>query len=170
MDICCTKMKTFIAKPKLIAKSDVVLQRLCKSLTQGNKPNFSCCIWCNQELTHKLIDLFVTILSNELKINFNDLHKSATYCCKDMENLIANKRTSVIYEPIDRRFILEGDLGIEMNYCPWCGNKLPKNLREEWFETLSREYGIKTDIGKARDRVDIPEEFWSDQWWKKRKL
>ena len=44
------------------------------------------------------------------------------------------------------------------------------DLREEWFETLEREYGIETDVGEARDRTDIPQEFWSDEWWKKREL
>jgi hypothetical protein len=77
---------------------------------------------------------------------------------------------NVGYKAIDRRFVIEGDLGLEMDYCPWCGTKLPENLREEWFETLEREYGIETDIGEARDRTDIPQEFWSDEWWKKRSL
>lgn len=87
-----------------------------------------------------------------------------------MQRLVGNQRTSVTYKAIDRRFVIEGDLGLEMDYCPWCGTKLPENLREEWFETLEREYGIETDIGEARDRTDIPQEFWSDEWWKKRSL
>jgi hypothetical protein len=92
------------------------------------------------------------------------------FCCEDMQRLVGNQRTSVTYKAIDRRFVIEGDLGLEMDYCPWCGTKLPENLREEWFETLEREYGIETDIGEARDRTDIPQEFWSDEWWKKRSL
>jgi hypothetical protein len=92
------------------------------------------------------------------------------FCCEDMQRLVGNQRTSVTYKAIDRRFVIEGDLGLEMDYCPWCCTKLPENLREEWFETLEREYGIETDIGEARDRTDIPQEFWSDEWWKKRSL
>lgn len=92
------------------------------------------------------------------------------FCCEDISYAVVNPRTSVTYKLIDRRFIIEGDLALEMNYCPWCGTKFPKDLREEWFDTLEREYGIDTDIGEARDRTDIPEEFWSDEWWKKRGL
>ena len=78
------------------------------------------------------------------------------FCCEDMSCAIANSRTSVSYKLIDRRFIIEGNLGLEIDYCPWCGTKLPINLRKEWFETLEREYGIETDIGEGRDRLDIP--------------
>ena len=92
------------------------------------------------------------------------------FCCEDMSYAVANLRTSVTYRPIDRRFIIEGDLGLEIDYCPWCSTKLPKNLREEWFEVLEIEYGIETDVGEARDRPDIPKEFWTDEWWKKRGL
>lgn len=92
------------------------------------------------------------------------------FCCKDLLYAVINPRTSLSYEPIDRQFCIEGDLGLKMDYCPWCGTKFPKNLREEWFDTLEIEYGIETDIGEACDRADIPKEFWSDEWWKKRNL
>lgn len=92
------------------------------------------------------------------------------FCCEHMKSFVSNQRTSISYESIDRRFIIEGDLALEMMYCPWCGKRLPKDLREEWFDTLEKEYGIETDIGEARDRKDIPEEFWTDEWWRKRGL
>jgi hypothetical protein len=92
------------------------------------------------------------------------------FCCEDLLYVITNPRTSISYDPIDRRFCIEGDQGLKIDYCPWCAKKLPKDLREEWFETLEREYGIETDVGEARDRTDIPQEFWSDEWWKKRGL
>jgi len=35
---------------------------------------------------------------------------------------------------------------------------------------LEKEYKIKTDIGEWKERSDIPQEFKSDEWWKKRGL
>ena len=53
-------------------------------------------------------------------------------------------------------------------YCPWCGTKLPKDLDGIWGETLEREYGLTE---KERDEGSkIPEEFKTDEWWKKRGL
>jgi hypothetical protein len=47
-------------------------------------------------------------------------------------------------------------------YCPWCGNKLPERLTEEWYQTL---YCMgHSDPGEET----IPEEFDTSEWWKKR--
>jgi hypothetical protein len=53
-----------------------------------------------------------------------------------------------------------------INYCPWCSKKLPKSLRDGFFDTLE-EMGIEADI---MDLDNIPTEFKTDEWWKKRKL
>jgi hypothetical protein len=47
-------------------------------------------------------------------------------------------------------------------YCPFCGKKLPKDLIDEHFDA------IRDETGKPLD--PIPEEFNSDEWWKKRGL
>ena len=54
-------------------------------------------------------------------------------------------------------------------YCPWCGKKLPINLSDKWFEILKKEHGIDYPFDDP-DRKNIPEEFKSDEWWKKRNL
>ena len=54
-----------------------------------------------------------------------------------------------------------------MEYCPWCGFKLPTSLRDEWFHILRTEYGLDNPCD---DKRKIPKEFKSDEWWKKRKL
>ena len=51
-------------------------------------------------------------------------------------------------------------------YCPWCGSKLPESLRDEYFDILKKEYNIVAAIFTE----DIPEEFQTDEWWKKRGL
>jgi len=56
-----------------------------------------------------------------------------------------------------------------ITHCPWCGKKLPKSLREEWFNILSTEYNINHPRDEDQEQR-IPKEFKSDEWWKKRKL
>jgi hypothetical protein len=56
-----------------------------------------------------------------------------------------------------------------LDYCPWCGNKLPGYLRNEWFETLAKEYNLDDPDSKEQAKL-IPEEFHTDEWWKKRGL
>ena len=52
-----------------------------------------------------------------------------------------------------------------IDYCPFCGKKLPFSKREIYFHILN------TDYEKTFEQVinhEIPEEFKSDAWWKKR--
>ena len=49
-----------------------------------------------------------------------------------------------------------------LNYCPFCGAKLPKELSDEHFEAIHDENGKLLD--------PIPPEFDTDEWWKKRGL
>ena len=90
----------------------------------------------------------------------------------------SDKNTSELhfdYYPIFREYFIDYKEkyggGIQLiNYCPWCGNALPKSLRKKWFDILKRENNIETDIGEWRKRKDIPGEFKTDEWWKKRGL
>jgi hypothetical protein len=50
-----------------------------------------------------------------------------------------------------------------INFCPWCGTKLPSSLREEFFNTLKKEHNIEVGIGDYDQRVDIPSEFRTDE-------
>jgi hypothetical protein len=44
-------------------------------------------------------------------------------------------------------------------YCPWCGERLPRSRRDEWFDALE---------ARGIDPIDdpIPEPFQSDAWWR----
>jgi hypothetical protein len=65
------------------------------------------------------------------------------------------------------------DLGIRQKliYCPWCGKKLPEDLYDQWEELLKKEYNLTIHdfFGKNGrwDESKIPEEFRTDEWWKK---
>lgn len=47
-----------------------------------------------------------------------------------------------------------------IQFCPFCGTKLPQSRREEWFSKLE---GLGVDPWRGQ----IPEEFRSDAWWRK---
>ena len=53
-------------------------------------------------------------------------------------------------------------------YCPWCGSELPKELGEVWCDILEKEFNISDPFDKEKDKV--PQEFRTDEWWKKRGL
>lgn len=48
----------------------------------------------------------------------------------------------------------------QINFCPWCGKKLPECKRDLWFDTLC-EMGFDDPYYQ-----DIPEEFKSGEWFK----
>ena len=96
------------------------------------------------------------------------------YCCEVMDDYIKNGNDDSIicYDASTRLYTLKlidtshGTHQI-IKYCPWCGKKLPRELDEEWGEILEKEYGIE-EPGWNGDK--IPEEFKTDEWWKKRGL
>ena len=48
---------------------------------------------------------------------------------------------------------------IVIDYCPWCGTKLPLSKREEWFEKLE-------SLGYTDPIIDdIPEAYKNATWW-----
>jgi hypothetical protein len=57
---------------------------------------------------------------------------------------------------------------VEVFYCMFCGKQLPKSVRDEWFDILEKEYGLKKPWGE--DEPLIPKEFFTDEWWRNRGL
>ncbi len=56
------------------------------------------------------------------------------------------------------------DIGsITIEYCPWCGTKLPPSHREEWFRIVIDDLGLEPDDPK------VPAEMHSELWWQLRK-
>jgi len=103
-----------------------------------------------------------------------------SFCCKEMYEILLGENDGRCelhfgYIPQFREYFIDvraeyGGAIQLIKHCPWCGSRLPKRLREEFFNTLEKEYNIETDIGECKEREDIPQEFKSDEWWKKRKL
>ena len=54
-------------------------------------------------------------------------------------------------------------------YCPYCGHKLPSNLRAEWTERVW-SLGLKPADTTPEERAALPPELVSDTWWKEAEL
>ena len=54
-------------------------------------------------------------------------------------------------------------------YCPWCGVKLPKNLFVEWVKTVKRKFNVEATYDKE-ELKKVPEEYMTEEWWKKKGL
>lgn len=49
---------------------------------------------------------------------------------------------------------------IAIQFCPWCGTRLPASRRDEWFTRLE-------ELGYDEPSVqDIPDEFKTDAWYR----
>jgi hypothetical protein len=103
----------------------------------------------------------------------------------------------VLYSPGSRSYSIpigsseEKGTDVSIRYCPFCGTKFPPDLREKWYEIIRTELGEdylpdsevefekfickKTGKKYISDpnrpvRRSLPEEFKTDEWWKKRGL
>ena len=96
------------------------------------------------------------------------------YCCQDMDRNINCKCLEhefecdcpdciIMYLPkFDEYSIIIHDggfSGVEIQYCPWCGKKLPLSTRDLWFDVLEH-LGFEEPMDE-----EIPEEFNDDSWY-----
>ena len=58
--------------------------------------------------------------------------------------------------------------GMLIDYCMFCGKKLPASLRREWFDILEQDYGLERPA--SGDKEKVPKEFLINEWWKMRGL
>ena len=100
------------------------------------------------------------------------------YCCDDLKYHLNNKCDVhdnefdccdhlLYYSPVyDEYGIIIHDGGssyMQINFCPFCGHMFPTSKREAYFDIL--ENGLKIN-----SEDEIPEEFKTDEWWRKRGL
>lgn len=72
----------------------------------------------------------------------------------------------VFHEHIEKKVFY---IAFEVSYCPRCAKKLPKSLASVWSELIEKTYGI-TDECDNKQLKSLPQEFKTDEWWKKRGL
>lgn len=100
------------------------------------------------------------------------MKKQPTHCCELMDQFLVDPKVPLGYYPICRKYglILKHSPAIQLiYYCPWCGAKLPKSLGDEFYDILEREYNMSPGFDIQSD-PNIPQEFKSDEWWRKRGL
>lgn len=100
--------------------------------------------------------------------SFNELDNA---CCEQMDFYIAYNEHPILYLNKFREYAIECSFDWDGNgviqdiqYCPFCGKKLPKSLRTRWYNVL-KKLGINDPVDK-----NIPEEFQDDTWWKNKGL
>jgi len=107
------------------------------------------------------------------------LSSSQEFCCESLQSLDGDLECPLKYIPYQRAYVLsipsyylkKNTLcpEFQISHCPWCGAQLPKNLSEEWYSIIKEKFGI-TDFIESEIIKQLPEEFQTAAWWKKRGL
>jgi len=122
------------------------------------------------------------IFNNIMKENFfmSDLNRleeamandfKGLYCCLDLCYELLDEASALEYYARFREYgikIPKTTGYMMMDYCMFCGNKFPIDVRDEWYDILEHEYGLESP--DEEDRKRVPKEFLTDEWWKKRGL
>lgn len=103
-------------------------------------------------------------------------YKNINPCCSDLKThlfLIEDSKCLETGDKIDKvihysskfneyGIIMNDETSyIMINYCPWCGAKLPNSLRDQWFDELFK-LGYKSPMTD----LNYPEKFKSASWWR----
>ena len=95
-------------------------------------------------------------------------------CCDSLIRELNDCANHLVYSRKYRQYSI-GRLGSKsitcIDYCPWCGTRLPRSLEDDWDVVLEKEYGVVIDNPfDKKETKKIPAEFLTDEWWKKRGL
>ena len=79
--------------------------------------------------------------------------------CSGMDHALNDERLAINYWPKYREYVLmeTGLSGQVIDYCPWCGAKLPSSLRDALFDRLKV-------LGVDWTRDGFPDQYDSDEW------
>jgi len=111
--------------------------------------------------------------------------KNTEHCCELMQHYLDEKKVAIYFNPIFREYFIKLRSFLNGKHtiynCPWCGCEFPDSLVKKYYEVLEGEYNILyepltnkyyevLDDSKEYEEIgrDLPEEFKSDEWWKKR--
>jgi uncharacterized protein DUF6980 len=102
------------------------------------------------------------------------------HCCETMESILERGESALHYEDDIRTYLIweilfkKGKIYLGacniIRYCPWCGKKLPEKLGKKMEEILEKEYKLINPWSSKKKMKLIPQEFQTDEWWKKRGL
>jgi hypothetical protein len=103
------------------------------------------------------------------------------FCCRGLKAMTNSPDCPLQYKDYIREYILTVPEYLQskkknviytsftISHCPRCGAKLPESLFEQWYDIMEKEFGLSGLIGPDEAHL-IPEEYKTDEWWKKRGL
>ncbi|WMB71375.1 hypothetical protein RA178_13105 [Shewanella oncorhynchi] len=95
-----------------------------------------------------------------------EMEEKLTFTCKVHRDEFECPDSIIRYTPkFDEYGLIIHDGGsssILINYCPWCGVKLPESKRDLWFDTLE-QLGFDSPTEQ-----EIPSEFKGSLWYEER--
>lgn len=99
----------------------------------------------------------------EMDFCCNEMRERINYDCIEHNNKYSCPVCIIEYNEVYDEYGIKihdgGASCITINYCPWCGSKLPEPKRDLWFEKLEM-LGIDDPI-----EHDIPKEFRTSEWY-----
>ena len=114
-----------------------------------------------------VLNFDITPVKSKNEVNHCCQHMdiSVNYMCDNGHEKWECADSLISYDEIfDEYGLIIHDGGASMiliNYCPWCGKKLPESKRDKWFNELEK-------IGFLEPtEEDIPPEYRSCDWYKK---
>ena len=95
-----------------------------------------------------------------------DAEPRGVHCCRAMASRLEGGDVAIVYEDRFRQYGIDHRSGgIQLiDFCPWCGTRLPKDLVDEWFGILEQELRLEPDDPA------VPEEMQTSDWWRRRGL
>ncbi len=86
------------------------------------------------------------------------------HCCDHIDHFFLEGKVAVVYIASYRKYAIQVNRQKfeKIDYCPWCGIKLPESLQNQYFEEL-KKLGIYDPV---KEIEKIPDEFKDDTWWR----
>lgn len=85
------------------------------------------------------------------------------HCCDSMATHLREQDVPIVYSPRFGEYglkVMDGGSAKQLiQFCPWCGKRLPESLRDAWFRRLE-QLQIEPDDSR------LPDEMKGDAWWR----
>jgi hypothetical protein len=93
-------------------------------------------------------------------------------CCNKLNAEIHKSKSALINSDKSRsyNFLMRRNnfQSLPVNYCIYCGTKMPDCLYDMWYQILKRQYKLSYDDLEYNEK--IPQEFLTGEWWRKRNI
>ena len=85
------------------------------------------------------------------------------FCCDDLFEFLLEGKLALAYSDQFRElqmFNKHYQWVQTLHFCPWCGQKRPASLHDEWIKRIE-EGGVEIS-----EDGEVPSPYNSDKWWK----